>query len=132
MENIRFEVSPTVTDEALNTLFSAAWEGHSARAFQPILAQSLLYVCAYSADQLIGFVNLAWDGGVHAFLLDTTVHNFYGRRGIGTELVRRAVEAAQGHGIEWIHVDYEPHLRGFYEACGFSPTEAGLIDLTGA
>ena len=69
MENIRFEISPVVTDEALNVLFSAAWDGHSARAFQPILARSLLYVCAYSDDRLIGFVNLAWDGGVHAFLL---------------------------------------------------------------
>ena len=46
--------------------------------------------------------------------------------------MRRAVEAARGRGIEWIHVDYEPHVRGFYEGCGFQPTEAGLIQLSGA
>jgi len=34
----------------------------------------LAYACAYDAEHLIGFVNLAWDGGIHTFLLDTTVH----------------------------------------------------------
>lgn len=74
-------------------------------------------------------MNLAWDGGVHAFLLDTTVHPRLRRRGVGTRLVREAVEAARGAGVEWIHVDYEPQLRGFYAACGFAPTEAGLLRL---
>jgi hypothetical protein len=31
---------------------------------------------------------------------------------------------------EWLHVDFEDHLRGFYfDACGFTPTNAGLIEL---
>ena len=38
-------------------------------------------------------------------------------------------EAAAARGIEWIHVDYEPHLDGFYRACGFQPTLAGLISV---
>ncbi|KAB2862019.1 MAG: GNAT family N-acetyltransferase, partial [Anaerolineae bacterium] len=33
------------------------------------------------------------------------------------------------HGIEWIHVDYEPHLHEFYTQCGFTPTFAGLVNL---
>lgn len=85
----------------------------------------------YEGERLVGFVNLAWDGGVHAFLLDTTVHPYFARRGIGTALVRHAIEAARGRGVEWIHVDYEPHLSGFYAACGFQPTAAGLINLFG-
>jgi hypothetical protein len=33
-------------------------------------------------------------------------------------------------GCEWLHVDFEEHLRGFYlESCGFTPTGAGLIAL---
>jgi hypothetical protein len=32
--------------------------------------------------------------------------------------------------VEWLHVDFEDHLRGFYfDACGFTPTNAGLIEL---
>jgi GNAT superfamily N-acetyltransferase len=78
---------------------------------------------------LIGFVNVAWDGGAHAFLLDTTVHPDFRRRGIATELVRRVAEAARARGAEWLHVDFEPHLETFYRGCGFAPTAAGLLRL---
>jgi len=76
---------------------------------------------------LVGFVNVAWDGGCHAFLLDPTVHPDYRRRGIGSELVRRAVEAATVHGVEWVQVDFDRELQRFYEKAGFAPTFAGLI-----
>jgi GNAT superfamily N-acetyltransferase len=77
----------------------------------------------------VGFVNLAWDGGIHAFLLDTTVHAAWQRRGIGRRLVGEAVAVAAARGMEWVHGDYEPHLDDFYRACGFQPTLAGLIRL---
>ena len=80
-------------------------------------------------DRLIAFVKLAWDGGVHAFLLDTTVHADWQRQGIGQRLVQEALALAQARGIHWRHVDYEPHLESFYQACGFRPTLAGLIRL---
>ena len=69
------------------------------------------------------------DGGIHAFLLDTTVHPDYRRQGIATELVALVTSAARARGADWLHVDYEPHLAGFYRACGFRHTEAGLIAL---
>jgi len=84
---------------------------------------------AYDAGRLVGFVKLAWDGGDHAFVLDTTVHPEYQRRGIGRLLVRRAAGVAEENGVEWLHVDYEPHLEGFYARCRFRPTPAGLIRL---
>jgi GNAT superfamily N-acetyltransferase len=95
----------------------------------PVLARSLGYVCAYEGEELVGFVNVAWDGGKHAFLLDTTVRTDMRRRGIGRELVRRAEELAREGGAEWLHVDFEARLRAFYEKCGFRGTEAGLIKL---
>ena len=52
------------------------------------------------------------------------------RQGIGTGLVATAVEQARAAGCEWIHVDFEDHLRSFYfDGCGFTPTNAGLIAL---
>jgi GNAT superfamily N-acetyltransferase len=99
--------------------------------WDPVLARSLGWVCATEGDRLVGFVNVAWDGGAHAFLLDTTVHRDYQRRGIGTALVREAVALARGSGAEWLHVDYEEALEPFYRGCGFSPTPAGLLYLTG-
>ena len=47
----------------------------------------------------------------------------------GVKEVRGVIEEARRHKIEWVHVDYEPHLRPFYEACGFSGTDAGLLRL---
>jgi predicted N-acetyltransferase YhbS len=77
----------------------------------------------------VGFVNLAWDGGVHAFFLDTTVHPAWQRRGIGQRLVNLAAQESRRSGAEWLHVDYEPHLEPFYRACGFRQSLAGVMRL---
>lgn len=71
------------------------------------------------------------DGGVHAFILDTIVSVEARREGIGRGLVAAAVAGTRETGsCEWLHVDFEEHLRGFYfDACGFEPTDAGLIAL---
>jgi predicted N-acetyltransferase YhbS len=129
MQEITYHLSQPVSNEALNALFAAAWDDFRPYDFAPSLSHSLAYICAYEGERLVGFVKLAWDGDVHAFLLDPTVHPDVQRRGIGVELVRLAVDAARARGVEWVHVDYEPHLRPFYERCGFRPTDAGLIHL---
>jgi ribosomal protein S18 acetylase RimI-like enzyme len=91
---------------------------------------SLGWVCARQGGELVGFVNVAWDGGAHAFILDTIVTTRAGRQGIGTQLVAVAVSESRAASCEWLHVDFDDHLRGFYfDACGFAPTNAGLIAL---
>lgn len=91
---------------------------------------SLGWVCVRRGDQLVGFVNVAWDGGVHAFVLDTLVALSDRRHGIATAMVARAVDEAKARGCEWLHVDFDPHLRAFYfDACGFTPVDAGTIAL---
>jgi len=91
---------------------------------------SLGWVLARRDGELVGFVNVAWDGGVHAFVLDTVVASSARRAGTGAELVARAARGAGEAGCEWLHVDFEDHLRGFYfDACGFQGTNAGLIQL---
>jgi GNAT superfamily N-acetyltransferase len=126
---INYHVNPTITNEVLNALFVVAWPEHSERDFIPILQRSLAYIGAYHETRLVGYVNVAWDGGIHTFLLDTTVHPDYQRRGIGAQLVRTAIDAARAKGVKWMEVDYEPHLEQFYRTCGFRPTLAGLLDL---
>jgi ribosomal protein S18 acetylase RimI-like enzyme len=97
---VDYFVNPVVTNELLNELFCAAWPEHSCRDFRPILERSLAYICAYDANRrLIGFVNVAWDGGIHAFLLDTTVRPDWRRRGIGRKLVERAEHSARESGM---------------------------------
>jgi len=91
---------------------------------------SLGWVCARRGDQLVGFVNVPWDGAIHAFIIDTMVAAKAGRMGIGTRLVQVAVAEARAAGCEWLHVDFDDHLQSFYfDACSFEPTNAGLIAL---
>ena len=127
--SITYLVDASITNQQLNQLFAASWDEHQWCDFEAVLSRSLGYVCAYLGGELIGFVNLAWDGGSHAFILDTTVHPKVRRRGIGRRLVRLAVEVAEQGRVEWVHVDFEPHLRWFYRECGFRHTEAGLLRL---
>jgi GNAT superfamily N-acetyltransferase len=129
VSDVRFELGGVPDDGALNALFRAAWPAHEPHDFTSVLKRSLTYVFAYAGERLVGYVNVAWDGGAHAFLLDPTVHPDLRRRGLGSELVRRAVEETRRRGIEWIAVDFEPQLAGFYQRCGFRPSHAGVIHL---
>jgi len=70
------------------------------------------------------------DGRVHAFIEDTLVAHRARRHGLGKRLLAVATEQSKAAGCEWLHVDFDDHLRSFYfDACGFRPTNAGLIQL---
>ncbi|HGM5601736.1 TPA: GNAT family N-acetyltransferase [Serratia marcescens] len=130
VRDVEFRTDPHPAFPVLNELWLSAW-GEPLPADMPaILSRSLAHIGAYAEDVMIGFVNVAWDGGKHAFILDTCVHRHYQRQGVATGLVQSAIAIAKMRGASWLHVDYEPHLTGFYCGCGFRPTAAGLIDLT--
>ncbi len=91
---------------------------------------SLGWVCARQGGELVGFVDVAWDGAIHAFVLDTLVAGRVRRQGVGTELLAVAEREASAAGCEWLHVDFDDHVRAFYfGCCGYRPTNAGLIAL---
>jgi hypothetical protein len=91
---------------------------------------SLGWVTARRDGELIGFVNVPWDGLVHAWLQDTMVAITDRGAGVGRGLIAVATEQARVACCEWLHVDFDEHLRSFYlDACGFRPTCAGLIAL---
>ena len=133
-----FEWRGRVSNDELNILHAECFE-HAVLDedwWARLNAYSLGWVCLRQGGRLVGFVNVAWDGGVHAFLLDTLVTTPLRRHGHGTRLVEEAIKRAAMAGCEWMHVDFEPHLRPFYvSACGFENANAGLFllhDLQGA
>ena len=127
---VRFEPD----DVALSRLHRAAFGGHEdgVAPWTARLAQhSLTWVGAFRSGEVVAFVNVCWDGGVHAFLMDTVVHPDHQRQGLGKAIVARAAGAAAESGCHWLHVDYQPPLADFYAgACGFRSTDAGLLRLT--
>ena len=95
-----------------------------------VKAHSLGWVIARDTGELVGFVNLVWDGDVHAFIVDTIVSLRRRRQGIGTRLIAVAAAEARAAGCEWLHVDFDEEHRPFYlEACGFKAAPAGLMAL---
>lgn len=126
---IELRDDPRFVKNAFASMWQAAWGTDPGAYVETVLPRSLGWVGAFDGERPVGFVNLAWDGGAHAFLLDTLVQPDWRRQGLATRLVQRATELARQRGAHWLHVDYEPHLAGFYAACGFRPTQAGLIHL---
>lgn len=92
---------------------------------------SLGWVTARDGNTLVGFVNVIWDGMVHAWIQDVMVASSHRGSGTGTSLVTSAREACRRAGCEWLHVDFDASLEPFYlQTCGFRPTSAGIIHLS--
>jgi ribosomal protein S18 acetylase RimI-like enzyme len=129
--DVGFEWRGAISDNELVELTRSHGGNAASGWWDRIRPHSLGWVTARAADgTLVGFVNVAWDGGDHAFLLDPKVRPDQQRRGIGTELVRLAASHASEAGCEWLEVDFDDELAPFYyEACGFMPTKAGLLRL---
>jgi ribosomal protein S18 acetylase RimI-like enzyme len=132
---ITYEWRGDVTTSELNVLHAEAFE---TRVFsddewnwrKQLDRWSLGWVVARAGDELMGFVNVVWDGVVHAWIQDTMVAVRGRGEGVGRRLVEGAVEGARAAGCEWLHVDFDDDLRPFYyDACGFRPTNGGLVEL---
>lgn len=121
-----------VEDDDLSALHARAFGGEVRVTpwRERLQRHALTWVGAFDSGQLVGFVQACWDGGAHAFLLDTAVDPRWQHTGIGRRLVVAAAADAAAAGCEWLHVDFEPRFEDFYiTKCGFTPTRAGLLRL---
>ena len=121
-----------ITDEEMVDLVESYGGRSQVGWWTRIEPYSLGWVAARLEGRLVGFVNVAWDGCDHAFLLDPKVHPDHRRQGLGTRIVALAVAEARRAGCEWIEVDFDDTdrlARFYFDACGFRPTTAGLIRL---
>lgn len=129
MDVIEIRVDPFPSQQMLSDLWRATWEIDGLADFRAVLKRSLTHIAAYRNDHLIGFANMAWDGGVHGFLVDVCVHPDYRDHGIGQSMVESALSVARQRGLKKVHVDFDPHLRDFYRSCGFKSTDAGILTI---
>jgi GNAT superfamily N-acetyltransferase len=131
---IEYEWRGAVDNDEMNALHAEAFETRVYTSaewnwVEQLDRHSLGWVVARDDGALVGSVNVLWDGLVHAWIQDTMARRARGR-GIGTAMVALARDHARETGLEWLHVDFDEHLHPFYlEACGFTPTSAGLIEL---
>lgn len=128
---VRIEWRTPVADAELVELTRAHGGRPETGWWDRVRGHSLGWVTARTdGGELVGFVNVAWDGGDHAFLIDTKTRRDHQRQGLGTAVVGRATAEARAAGCQWLFVDFEPALVAFYiDACGFHSTPAGLVHL---
>jgi GNAT superfamily N-acetyltransferase len=77
---------------------------------QLVHQHSLGWVIARDGTGLVGFVNVLWDGLIHAWLQDTMVAVAARGHGIGAGLVDRARRGAKAAGCAYLHVDFEARV----------------------
>ncbi len=133
MAPIRYEWRGSFVNSEVNVLHAEAFKhpefDDDWRAL--VSEHSLGWVTARDGDKLVGFVNVIWDGLVHAWIQDEMVSSESRRRGVGARLIEIVRDRAKLAGCEWLHVDFDDHLRAFYfDTAGFEPTNGGLINLT--
>ena len=129
---ITFEWRGPIRNEEINQLHAEGFDHASVEVdWMEVLSRlSLGWVTARDDHGIVGFVNVIWDGHAHAFIEDTLVAFRARRQGIGKQLLALATERSKDAGCEWLHVDFDDHLKSFYfDSCGFRPTNAGLIQL---
>ena len=98
MSEIRIQWRAPFESAALNRLHAEAFDHDVGEHdwYGQVQEHSLGWVCAFDADELVGFVNVPWDGRYHAYLMDTSVLAAAKRRGIGKALVAVAADRAPG------------------------------------
>jgi GNAT superfamily N-acetyltransferase len=129
-------------DEML-ALFRQLWpdksiEANALRAvFRNVIAsKSRTYWGAVSGKELLGLASLSvkyslWQEGLVGYIEELVVHEKARRQGIGTALLKHAIESARDHGCRRIELDSGFHREAahrFYEQLGFE-TRALLFSM---
>ncbi len=92
------------TNDEANRLYAEAFETRVFTAAEwdweaLVRAHSLGWVTARSTTELVGFVNVVWDGLVHAWIQDEMVATIARGKGMGRELIRVVTWEARHAGL---------------------------------
>ena len=86
------------------------------------------YIVRNRKDQLVGYMSILSDGISDAFLVDLVVHPEHQGKGLGTQIVKKALTDIKEAGIRCIQVTFSYDLEPFYKKCGFHIFKGGIID----
>lgn len=90
---------------------------------------NLFELGCYEDGKLIGYLNVISNKVTDAYIQDVMVAPEYQRRGIGTELMKRALLRIKEMDIYMVSVIYgEETLRPFYEKFGFCTMLCGQVE----
>ena len=127
--NMKIIRDSIVEPKEIEDLREAAGWDRSEDTYQDILDRHYTYYTARNEDgRLIGYMSVLSDGISDAFLLDLVVHPLYRRKGLGTQIVKKAITDIKTAGIRCVQVTFNTDLETFYKKCGFHIFKGGIID----
>jgi GNAT superfamily N-acetyltransferase len=123
---VRIETEAPLTPPEVNAAY--AWAEWPQR--EPWRLEAIDRTCTWLAardtdDSLIGVARLLDDGGLHASLWDVIVRPDQRRRGIGTALVRAALDRCADRRL--VALVSTPDAVPFFAAMGFVPESHGHV-----
>ncbi len=126
---LEYKMNPQVSPEEIAVLRrSVGWGGMEAELRNPALRDYLRIVC-YDEGKPVGFLAAVSNGVTDAYIQDVMVRPDYQGKGVGTELMNRAIERLKTDHIYMISVIYgEEELRPFYEKFGFYTMLCGQME----
>lgn len=126
---LQYVMNPDASAESIAALRrSVGWGGMEEELRDPALRDYLRLAC-YDGDTLAGFLAVVSNGVTDAYIQDVMVRPEYQGRGIGTELMNRAIDRLKADRIYMISVIYgEEALRPFYEKFGFYTMLCGQME----
>lgn len=113
--------------ELLKLREAVGWTRASIERIETALANSYQTYAIRKDNQLIGFLRVITDKGIHAFIVDLNVHPAFQKHGIGNALVQETVNDLKKEGYYHIQLVFYPELEEFYRKCGFEIIQAGMI-----
>ena len=125
---ITYEWRGAFENAAVNILHAEAFghPGLDVDWLTRVRRHSVGWVCARRSGELVGFVNVAWDGECTPSSSTPWSASVSGMERIAPDSPPTGVQRVPRGGCEWLHVDFEEELAGFYfGACGFRATSGG-------
>ena len=108
-------------DTILNLYSSVGWTNYTdnPEMVKKAYENSLLTLCAYDSNQLVGVIRTVGDGFSIVFVQDILVLPEYQRKGIGTQLLREVIERFSTAYQMMLMTDNTPKTISFYQSLGF-------------
>lgn len=107
--------------EILDLYASVGWTAYTKdpEALKKGFSNSLLTLGAYENDHLAGIVRVVGDGATVVLIQDILVYPEYQRKGIGTALLKAALDRYPHVRQIQLATDNTEKTKAFYRSCGF-------------
>lgn len=125
---IRYQSGLDLCEQSVRELYSDAdWSIYiqDLSKLMRAIENSLHVFTAWDGQRLVGLIRMVGDGQTIMYIQDILVLKAYKRKGIGSALLKLALEANAHVRQKVLLTDESPETRKFYEANGFQSCDKG-------